>query len=289
MENLWERIYYDSPTNYIINDPIIAYDIQKANISILRSVGYITEEQYLYYFYMEKNARQIAIGKMILRDRNVLNIIRQGIIEAKQELFRILNLDNSQILRIKNDAVFFIKSGIVDLPDQIQVNEYVRFIKAGEYCSFYKLGKYMEVFYGYDIITGGESVSIKGIGEYSVQIHYDNIISRIIDVFHIAAMYGPDEGLKASHQLYMDYTNRILPIDSYRRLDASARFEIQMYSDGPYSDFASKSLMKYQADILPDGLVHLLDITFNEEFIHEISRCYLDARFKELNLQMNKG
>lgn len=283
MENLWERIYYDSPTNYIINEPIIAYDIQKANISILRSVGYLTEEQYLYYYHMDKNARQVAIGKMILRDRQITSIIKQGIVEAKRELFRILGLNDNQILRIKNDAVFFIKSGIIDLPDQIQVNEYVRFIKAGEYCSFYKLGKYMEIYYGYDIITGAETVSIRGIGQYSIQIHYDNIIARFIDVFHIAALRGPNEGLKASYALYTDYANKILPVDSYRRLDSSARFDLRVYRDCDYSQFANTSLMKYQADILPErNMMDYIDITFNEEFIHEISRFYLDARFREL-------
>ena len=104
--NLWENVNYTAPlpsyTGFITE-----YDLSKANISALFSRGVITKDLYDDLYGADKHYREVMIGIMIKRDRGIYEEIAAGIKDAKRMLFEANNIQDSEILSINNDAVFF--------------------------------------------------------------------------------------------------------------------------------------------------------------------------------------
>jgi hypothetical protein len=67
MSNLASKARYIAPYEFIINRSIEEWDIEKANISVLRDTNFFTEEQYEQYRAMDKKQREVAIGYLIKR------------------------------------------------------------------------------------------------------------------------------------------------------------------------------------------------------------------------------
>ena len=143
---LWENINYTSEISYLNNIFIYELDIQKANINILYSKGVIDKETYDFLYNSERMVRQVYIGKL-QKDTTVVNVLKQGIIEAKKTLFEINNIKDYEVLSIKNDAVFIIGR----LP---KVTDFglVKFIPKNTYTGFYRVCNY-EFYYFYSNIV----------------------------------------------------------------------------------------------------------------------------------------
>ena len=102
-------------TNYLSERPIIIdriyeYDIRSANTSALRASGKIDESILTMLEGLNKQAREETVGKMIRKDKSktIWPLIAKGIRSAREQLFRYNQLQDDDILSIKNDAVFVI-------------------------------------------------------------------------------------------------------------------------------------------------------------------------------------
>ena len=114
ISQLYKRINYSSEFSYIISRYIREYDISKANINILYSLNLITKSQYEYLDKADRMERQVIIGLMQQKDNNISIALKKGIIEAKEQFFVSNNIQDNEVLCIKNDAIFLI--------DKIAVN-----------------------------------------------------------------------------------------------------------------------------------------------------------------------
>ena len=119
--SLWNSVTYKTPIKFLVNTYIREYDLSKANINSLLYTGRITQEEYNVYLSMEKNQREKTIGLMIRKDPTIYESIQKGIIEAKRNLICTNNIEDYEIVSIKNDAVFvsgrelgFTKFGVFD-------------------------------------------------------------------------------------------------------------------------------------------------------------------------------
>ena len=100
-------------TNYIVKDPVVQnriyeYDIRSANVSMLREYGHIQSKILDNLEKMSKEEREITVGNMIRQNKDIYKIISTGIRKSREKLFRENLIQSSEVLSIKNDAVFII-------------------------------------------------------------------------------------------------------------------------------------------------------------------------------------
>ena len=99
---IYDKVNYTSDISYLANTIIYEYDISKANINVLYSKGAIDKQTYDYLYNANRMIRQVYIGKLQRDDKNIVSILKQGIIEAKKMLFEANNIEDYEVLSIKN-------------------------------------------------------------------------------------------------------------------------------------------------------------------------------------------
>ena len=156
---LWRNINYKTPVKYYTNTYIREYDLSKANINALLYQGRIDKSQYNIFYNMDKKQREITIGKMIAKDRTIYQDIQSGIKEAKRKLFLTNDIEDLDIVSIKNDAVFIVGKYLkeTEFPP-------FTFIIKNEYNIFLQLQE-LEIYYSDSIDNNGYDINIdvKGI------------------------------------------------------------------------------------------------------------------------------
>lgn len=266
--DIWSQIRYLAPYNYILDSNIVEFDIEKANINVLLYYGAINKTTYDQLNALPKMRREITVGRMMRREPNIHSILKQGIQEARRELFDRLNLDTTNVLSIKNDAVFVIFTGPVDV-DDIQINELIKFKVKGHFRSFYYLSD-KEIYYTYNPITYTEGMDIKGIGDYGLeQCH--GFIRTLSDIFYVCLNNGIKDAYNMATKFYEDYMTRKFPIDFYRRFDSNAKFDML-----PVSKYAG-----FSADFLDQSAINIIDPSYNLDLIRQLISYYTDALLKQ--------
>ena len=263
---IWQHASFTAPVNFILDARIVEYDIEKANISVLLDSGVISEQQYNMYYAMDKMEREIAIGKLQLKDKKVTDMLKLGITKARKHLCERLNLDYTNVLSIKNDAIFIISSGFDLGLDVIQVSPHVRFRRKGVFRSYYKLAR-KEFFYDFNPITRQHIIDIKGLGDYAIGLQNDFMIAELCNLFYTALSNSPRVALIELTKFYNSYMNKELPIEFYRRLDSNCRYDLN-----DISEYA-----RFQADYLIFKDKRNIDVSYNAKLLSVLSQYFVSA------------
>ena len=272
-EGLWVNKNYMAPFDYIIDSQIVEYDISKANISVLLDSGKISQSFYDELYHMNKLDREIIIGNY-QRDHGLSEALNEGIQKARHSLFDILHLDQTNVLAINNDAIFVIKTGILDFPPEVQVSPHVIFRLKGNYRSFYKIVN-KQYYYSFDPITNMEGMDIKGLGDYAISLHKQYMINWLMTVFWEALNRGSLNALYECNRFYGEYITKKLPLPYYRRLDSRAEYDLSP----SFSQWA-----RFSADFLTEGAAEdSIDISYNAGIIQTLSKIYLTETLRQTN------
>ena len=108
MGSLWKSKNYLMPVPYLIAHHIYEYDIQKANISVLRELNLIDEDYYQRLYKLPRMQRQVEIGYLIKYTDGLSDKLSEGIASFRKSFFEANNIEDEDILSIKNDAIFVI-------------------------------------------------------------------------------------------------------------------------------------------------------------------------------------
>lgn len=250
--------------NYLIDRPFIIssyireYDISKANINILYKYKVLSEEKYQYYLTADRMTRQVDIG-LLQRDPEVDRILKQGIAKAKQDLFDTNGIDESDILAIKNDAVF-----IMNKIPNITKFDNIEFMLKNVYTSFYRIGK-LEFYYFYDPINNTEKLDIKGIDDSKLHLHEQYFLEFLKVVFSSAQTENPKDTLDIIITFYNQYINFELEAGYYRSFDSESVYHIK-------SDLSNYHV--YRAYFIDESNKKELNINPNLYLIKELYKYY---------------
>lgn len=261
-EPLWSQINYLTEARFHKGLYIREYDIQKANITVLLSLGLINTKSYDTLYYMDKSHRESTIGRWI-RDEKESHInkrsiteemIKFGISEAKRLLFEANHIKDEEVLRIANDSVLVYRplplentSFILNTDNQVATT----FLCKGEFTLFVKLAKTVILF---NSQTG--NVEAKGINDSKLLLHQD-FLSIICQLLYYKELGDSKVALMNYHNFYNQYINRLLPISFYREFNAESGY--RLLSSG--NKYASKY---YGLLMPPDGFdINKLDISYN--------------------------
>lgn len=210
---LYREKNYIVNLNYIFNNYIREYDISKANINVLYSKGAIDKNIYMRLHAADRMYRQVYIGKLIQKNPQLQEILNEGIIEYKQKLFEANDINDDDIVSIKNDAVFILNK----IPTRLSFDN-VNFKFKNIYTSFMKLNE-LEVYYG-DWL-GKQVIDIKGIKDIDIEVFHMSFLNIIISFLSYIQHGGPYSALQYITNIMNMYANLELPITYYRRFRSS--------------------------------------------------------------------
>ena len=256
---LYENINYTSNIKFLISSFIREYDISKANITILRDKGVLSQSEYVKCFNMNKQDREKYIGLMYFKVENLDTILKQGIIEAKKMFFEANNIKDHEVLCIKNDAVFLIN----------RVASYttfgnVVFNNKNTYTSYYKIFD-KELYYSLDVINRFEKLDIKGISKEKIKLHESYFIDFLKTLFNSAQTDSLDNTINLLMNFYNMYIHKDLEIGYYRRFDSESRY---------YTQRMGYLNNQYALDTADYSNLDSLDISYNLNILMELNRIY---------------
>lgn len=250
--SLWQKQTYTIEAPYIIAHNIYEYDIRKANINVLFSLGLIDKDYYDKLDHMSRMERQVEIGFLIKEDPALYDKLSAGIKEYKRKLFEANGVEDTDIVSIKNDAVF-IKDKMLDTTEFGNV----KFILKNSYTSFIKLGRMLttEVYFASDMVNGTASIDVKGIKDEVLEYHHKYMASIIADVILSLECGDIQDALTYITEIYNSYIERKLDIGYYRTFNSDSVFPI--VANGKI----------YQMPYCDPQHVNALDISYNLNYI----------------------
>ena len=262
---LWNHMNYTSEISYLNNVFIYELDIQKANINILYSKGVIDKSTYEFLYNSERMMRQVYVGKL-QRDVAVSNVLKQGIIEAKKNLFEANNIKDYEVLSIKNDAVFLIGR----IP---QITEFglIKFIPKNVYTGFYRVLNY-EFYYFYSNVTKEEYLHIKGISDDKIKLHENYFYQFLKDLFYTIQCNGIEIALRLMKSFYLQYINLELPVGYYRKFDTISNYQFRVRTEIGTS---------FSIDEAGENQKSLLDINDNLKILIELQKILSNMYFNK--------
>lgn len=253
MGDLWKSKNYLLQVPYLIAHHIYEYDIQKANISVLRQLNLIDEEYYQRLYKLPRMQRQVEIGYLIKYTDGLGDKLADGIASFRKKFFESNNIEDEDILSIKNDAIF-----VIDKTPTVLEFGKVKFIKKNSYTTFIKLNN-IEVYFEYNTIEGTASLDIKGISDKKLELHHQYMASIIADIIYYIETGDIESGLTYLSDFYNKYIERKLPYEYYRNFN----------SDSDYTISANGTLYSVP-NCTSDSMFRALDISVNLNVLREL-------------------
>lgn len=219
--NLYRQINYHADIDYF-SGYIVEYDLSKANISALLTRGIIPQDIYNYLLNADKQYREVYIGNMIKQDKQIYKEIQAGIIDAKKQFIEVNNIDDTEILEIRNDAIFL----LTDRPMKQQFGENYFFAKKSFFNFYFRFYWNKEFFYRYDNYSGKDIIEVKGISDEKLILHSDYMLKFIADTVYNIQRSDIKEVLKSCNEFYNAYVTKQLDIGFYREFNANSCFRV---------------------------------------------------------------
>lgn len=265
MDALYTKVNYLAPIDFLINSYIREYDLSKANITALFAQGIINRSQYDYFYSLPKQDREYKIGWMQVDNPKVVNAIKDGILNFRRQFFEANNLKDSDVLSIKNDAIF-----LIDKKAEYTKFDIGEFKLKNEYTSFYRLNK-LELYYYYDYITQKENLDVKGIDDTKLVEYHDKYFADFLKCLFNSAQLDPIvETIDLLNDFHESYITEQLEVGYYREFNANSSFLLTAF---PFRNTI------FYANTLEERHKHYLDKSFNENILRTLRKIYLSLYF----------
>lgn len=258
--NLYEYDNYLTEQKYMYGN-IYEYDIRQANINMLYSYGKISYETYRMLSESEKEYRERTVGKMEAYYTDFYSTIHNGIIESKRKFIEQNSINNENIIRISNDAMFISAPYPVKYTEfnlNSSINHNIKFICKNHYNFYVKI---------FDVVlfmnfSDGDNVKvdIKGLGK-KTYLH-ESIVSFLVEIFFINSRASKDIVIRKYMEFYNAYINLELDISYYREFNEKSLFRLNTKNDS--------RIFKLHP-IISDGLDKKnIDIRYNFNVLREV-------------------
>lgn len=202
------QFYRNKQIRFLINKPIIEYDIQRAGLQAYKNLGVIDDKTYKYWKSRDKRWSSIYIGKYLPEDMKRQN---QLIKETVDKFLEVNNIPNDKVISRNRDAVF-----VYDVKASVLEIDGFKFVIKHRFSSYYQIDNFDMYYY-----NRNDSFIIKGIDTRFVENHM-----LIPYIKTCVQMYESlDRGFmkyenvyRRIHELRNDYCNFKLPIGCYREI-----------------------------------------------------------------------
>lgn len=266
---LYERSTYRAPYDWLISKRIQEWDLRQANISVLRSLDIITEEQYNTYASLPKEKREKQLG--ILRKNKVIEEkYQQGLALAKRLFFEKNNINEENVLYIDHDSITTVHEWNDISANSIngKLSPYLEFRLKNIYTSFYKMYTFDFLYYN---TSSSEVFRFKGIDDYKLRlIHKDYFIDLLLSIAYSAQNDKITDTIEMLTNIYNMYCNRQMDINYYREFTTDGKFKL---FSTPYNT--------YYTDIVDERYRPLIDISYNASILRLLYKVFMTEYFRQ--------
>lgn len=260
----FNRSNYTTPVKYILSGNIREYDISKANISILLYYGLITKQQYDYYYHMPKEQREVQVGLLQQKDKELSKALNKGFIKMNNLFLSANNIKESEIVSIKKDSLFLLEK-VPSVTTFENNGSTIEYKPKGVYNSYFNILR-KEYYYYFNGITGDERIDVKGINDRNLLLHYGYFLDFICDFFNHLQTKRIEETITLVNNFYSKYINYELSVEFYRDFSEYSMYRIK---DCPYAiSSASQDQLKY------------MDISYNANLLRELHQIISTMYFR---------
>lgn len=239
--DLFKKTAYTTKIPVVINR-IIEYDLKSANISALRYSGKISSDilnMLSRTDIMDKKTREVKVGMMIREDSEFGKIIKKGIKNAREMLFRANHIQDDEVISIKNDAVFIAgrKLKVVDF-------EPFHFVRKNTYSLYMKLSGFEFYYDGRNNVT-----HIKGLGGIeNEEDHQKGMMIFFNMVFKLMIQGRRKDLTKYLINFSNSYKEKSLPVQYYKELRSPSMYRTT-FDIGDYF-YEAKYASEHDLDII---------------------------------------
>lgn len=264
---MYEKDLFLTDDSIIINRIIREYDMSKANINILLYKGLITQDQFDKYYNIPKINREISIGNLQRDNPKINQGLKEGFVEARKMLFESNNLNESNVVAVKKDAVFTLDKYLENNKFQNLV-----FLNKNTYSSFLKVNK-LELYYS----KFTDSIDIKGMGELSIIKHKSFMIDFLCYLFNILETTSLNNVIVILKEFLQSYRNGELELGYYREFNNRSEF-CTRYKIGGQNMYI-QDIGIQDSEVSSSYVLTKLDISYNYLFLSDILRILLTRYF----------
>ena len=234
--------------NPIVNSQITEYDIKSGNTSIMKYFNLAPLDLIKKIESMKKKDRNIFVGNMMKKDKTFSKELEKGFDNIVKLFIEKNNLDISNIVSIKRDAIF-VKDKIIN---NVDFSDCIHFVKKNSYDGFIKLGQYE--FW----INRDNCVDVKGISDELLIYHSDGVIQLIMYVYNVVLTnFMNKEKINSEMQkIVTSYRKKEFDFNMYREFNSESKFKIRMNSTN-----------LFYMDNINEILLDKCDISYNYEKI----------------------
>ena len=197
---------------FIYNNEIIEWDIKSANTSLISYYNLQPEKIIQKLASMAKSQREIAVGKLMRKDKEFSKNLEESFNKIIQEFMDANELSWDDIVSVKKDAVF-VKN------HKITHSEFgaVHFIPKNQYKHVLLLPKY-------EIYISDSVTDVKGIPNDKLPLHEDGMLDFIRTTMESASEMNH---LQSFFKEYVTaYKRKELEFDAYREFNSDSFFRI---------------------------------------------------------------
>lgn len=264
---IYEKARYIAPYDWLINKNIQEWDLRQANISVLRSLNVLSEEQYSYYKNLPKDQREIQLG-ILRKDPKVEESYKRGLVLAKQSFFEKNILTEENILYIDHDSITLVYDW--DDPRANSINGYIspiiEFRLKNRYTSFYRL---FNIDFLYFNIGEQEHFRLKNITSTKLKKdHKDYFIDLLLSIAYSAQNDNILETLNMIKNIYKSYCSKQMNLGYYREFTAESNFRLM-----------STNYYTYYAENLDESNIDYVDISYNAKIIRQFYKIFMTEYF----------
>lgn len=212
ISTLYERHnYLNQYVDLLINEKIYEYDIKSAGFNLLKYYNLIDDKTFRMLSRLDKKRRQIQIGLMCRKDRQLSKDLNDAFVNMRKEFFVANQIQDKDVLSIKKDAIFVLRPC-----DNVEFNN-IFFSLKNVYTSFMHIDR-KQLFYNKD------TLDVKGISDTLIPYHEDYMCDFISTYLHYLELDSMKTLKKFLVEFCYLYKTRELPIDYYREFNVNSCF-----------------------------------------------------------------
>lgn len=228
--SVYNRRNYTNPNiRSLYSTYIREYDIKAAGLNVLFREKAISENEYNYLSGLKPYDRKVRVGYILRDDKSLNKVLSEGLKRVMKEFMTLNNLVDSDILSIKNDAIF-----VINKRCKFVQFDNVLFRNKNTYTSYYNLNN-IEFYYNKN------GMDIKGINDALYPLHNDYMLLFLKEVFKMVETSSDTKRLyKKVTEFALAYMNRELDAGYYRELNDKSTFRTNIIYRGRnigYSEF----------------------------------------------------
>lgn len=220
MSNLYERhLYLDKSVDCLLSTHIREYDMKSAGFSILKREKLAGENFISYLSTLDKKQRNVQIGLYTKANKDIIEKFNNGFVKARKEFFEMNEIEDSEVLSIKKDAIFLINR----IPEHTKFKG-MEFVLKNSYSSYYYLNK-IEFYFK----NMGKKLDVKGISDEDLIRHEKYILNELKSIFSIVESGKKEYIIKRLKKFAMAYKNKELDYGFYRELNQDSLYRIKSF------------------------------------------------------------